>query len=76
MLTTFKAFCDLADFSDAIVVEEPTREFKGLEGEEKRRVKVEPRIQVNVEIHIAADTPDEKIEAIFRNMRQYLLPNE
>jgi len=47
-----------------------------MEEGEKGRVKVEPKIQLNIEIHIAPDTPDDKIETIFKNMKKYLLPNE
>jgi hypothetical protein len=36
-------------------------------------VKVNPNIQLNFELHFAADMPDEKIEAIFKNMKKYLL---
>jgi hypothetical protein len=42
----------------------------------KPAVDVTPKLQLNIEIHIAADTPDEKIETIFRNMKKYLLTNE
>ena len=42
----------------------------------KPLAKVVPRLQLNIEIHIAADTPDNKIEAIFRHMRDYLLKDE
>lgn len=38
-------------------------------------VNVSPGLQLNIEIHIAADTPDDKIESIFKNMRKYLLNN-
>ena len=71
MLSTFKTLCSLADFSAV-----PTPEYEVLEGEEGHRVKIEPKIQVNIEIHIAADTPDGKIETIFKNMKKYLLTNE
>lgn len=77
IVATFKTLCSLADFStiainEVGVIKEPQREGTI----EQHKVKVEPNIQVNVEIHIAPDTPDDKIEAIFKNMRRYLLGNE
>lgn len=39
----------------------------------KPSLTVSPNLQLNIQIHIAADTPDEKIEAVFKNMRTYLL---
>lgn len=39
------------------------------------RVRLAPGLQLNIEIHIGPDTSEDKIEAIFRNMRKYLLPN-
>jgi len=45
--------------------QEPTRIKPSLD--------VSPRLQLNIEIHIAAETSDEKIETIFKNMRKYLL---
>lgn len=77
ILTTFLALCRRADFSGVPTVQkEPISGYERLEGKEEGRVRVEPRIQLNIEIHIAADTPDDKIEKIFKNMKQYLLPNE
>lgn len=78
MVSTFSALCKEADFAAVEVThEEPTREHEAMEAVEGRgRVRVEPRVQVNVEIHIAADTPDDKIGMIFKNMKKYLLPNE
>lgn len=76
ILATFRTLSSHADFAGAAVVEEkPTRKYETVEAEEGR-VRVEPRIQLNIEIHIAADTPADKIETIFKNMKQYLLPNE
>ena len=43
---------------------------------ERRAVEIEPSLQLNIAIHIAPDTPEDKIEVIFRNMKKYLLPNE
>jgi hypothetical protein len=41
--------------------------------EQQRNLKVGTDLQVNVEIHIAADAKPATIEEIFRNMRKYLL---
>lgn len=76
ILSTFRTLSGHADFGGVAVIEEkPRREYERGEAEEGR-VRVEPRIQLNIEIHIAADTPDDKIETIFKNMKQYLLPHE
>ncbi len=40
------------------------------------RIELSPGLQLNIAIHIAADTPDEKIEVFFKNMRKYLLTDE
>lgn len=76
MFTTFRALCSHADFAGVgVVLEELTPEYRREEAEEGK-VKIEPKIQLNIEIHIAPDTPDEKIETIFKNMKRYLLSNE
>lgn len=43
---------------------------------DKPKVRFEPKIQINIEIHIAPDTPDEKIKLIFENMKTCILDNE
>ena len=76
IVSTFSTLCKEANFAAIEVArEEPTREHEATEAVEGR-VRVDPRVQVNVEIHIAADTSDTKIEMIFKNMKKYLLPNE
>jgi len=76
ILSTFLALCSKADFSGVgVAPEEPPLKHKREEGE-KERIKIEPKIQLNIEIHIAPDTPDDKIKIIFENMKTYLLPNE
>lgn len=80
MVTTFRTLCKLADFGaipkefapEAVVTQPPS----ALEEGARPEVKITPRLQLNIEIHIAADTPDEKIETIFKNMKKYLLSNE
>ncbi len=79
MLATFQTLCSITDFPDVevekeVVVEEPIHDHKQ-ESVPKSKARVEPGIQLHIEIHIAADTPDDKIEAIFKNMKTYLLPN-
>lgn len=75
--SAFRTLCSHADFTGVeVVAKEPLPEHKVAEVEEERKVKVEPRIQLNIEIHIAPDTPDDKIKKIFENMKNYLLPNE
>lgn len=78
MLKTFKNLCALADFKAVpavIPVAEPVVSSP-LEEEAAPKVKITPNLQLNIEIHIAADTSDDKIEAIFKNMKKYLLSNE
>jgi len=78
MVSTFKVLCSLADFSQ---IPEPTKEVVAEEGREEIKTKriishdieLTPNIQVNIGINIAADTPDDKIEVIFKNMKKYLL---
>lgn len=43
---------------------------------DKKKVRFEPKIQVNIEIHISPDTQDDKIKLIFENMKTYLIDNE
>lgn len=75
--STFRALCSEADFAEAVEMPERVESLeRELPTKERYRVRFEPAIQVNVEIHIAADTPDDKIETIFKHMKQYLLPNE
>jgi len=76
ILSTFQTLCSHADFAGVgVEPEEPPPKYRR-EGAEEGRVKIEPKIQLNIEIHIAPDTPDDKIETIFKNMKQYLLPHE
>ena len=44
--------------------------------DDKKKVRFEPKIQVNIEIHISPDTQDDKIKLIFENMKTYLIDNE
>ena len=76
ILSTFRTLCSQADFAGVGVEPEKQPPKYIREEAEEGRVKVEPKIQLNIEIHIAPDTPDDKIETIFKNMKKYLLPNE
>ncbi len=77
MVQTFRNLSEPADFQDLLreaECEQPVSSLKG--GEPESRVKVNPNLQLNVQIHIDPDTPEEKIEAIFKNLRRYLLGKE
>ena len=41
-----------------------------------RRAKIDSNLNVNIQVHIAADTPPAVIATIFENMGKYLLGNE
>jgi hypothetical protein len=74
---TFKTLCKLADFEAVPVkISSPEPTVTPTREEVAPKVKVAPSLQLNIEIHIAADTPDDKIKTIFKNMKEYLLPNE
>jgi hypothetical protein len=76
LVYTFRALCDLADFQD-ILCEEGSPEVEQLPTPENLPdVKVNPNLQLNIQVHIDPSTPDDKIETIFKNMRRYLLGKE
>jgi len=78
MLKTFRNLCTLADF-EAVPEKAPPSEVTQplpLREEVAPKVRIAPSLQLNIEIHIAADTSDDKIETIFKNMKKYLLTNE
>ncbi len=60
---------------DIKVKSESGQEIKPPAGD-KKKVRFEPKIQVNIEIHISPDTQDDKIKLIFENMKTYLIDNE
>lgn len=78
IVLTFKALCKLADFEAAPAVAPVTKPIVPPPSQERvtPEVKVAPHLQLNIEIHIAADTSDDKIETIFKNMKNYLMSNE
>ena len=73
-LQTFRNLADQADFQD-ILCEEGNFAPVSAEEEESAlpEVKVNPNLQLNIQVHIDPATSDEKIETIFKNMRKYLL---
>jgi hypothetical protein len=78
-LETFRALCELADFQDSLNdydYVEPMGPVKIPETEMLPQVKVDPNMQINIQIHIDPNTPDAKIETIFKYMRRYLLGKE
>lgn len=78
MVQTFRNLCGLADFEAAPAATPISKPSVPLPSPEEvtPEVKVAPHLQINIEIHIAADTSDDKIETIFKNMKKYLLTNE
>lgn len=79
IVSTFKTLCSQADFSPVeIGGTDEVKIINQSSGEITKhpRVKVEPNLQINIELHIASDTPDNKIGVIFENMRRYLLSDE
>ncbi len=72
MLDTFRAVSDLADFQELLACEAAGEEAEKA-ADVSSGVKVNPNLQLNIQVHIDPATPEDKIEAIFRNMRKYLL---
>jgi hypothetical protein len=78
MLDTFRMLVEPADFQDLLCVAEdpvepPTPVKDRIPAAE---IKVNPNLQVSIQVHIDPATPDEKIETIFKNMRKYLLDKD
>ena len=48
----------------------------GADSRHLHEVRASPEIHLDIQIHIAADTPDSKIKVIFENMRKYLIDSE
>jgi hypothetical protein len=77
MLETFRALCEPADWQNMLCEEGPQEPTPALsDGKSLPAVKVDPNMQISLQIHIDPNTPDEKIETIFKNMRKYLLGKE
>ena len=75
VVQTFRALCDQADFQDVLCEEGPPQ-TKPAVPELPQAVKVNPNLQISIQVHIDPSTSDEKIEVIFKNMRRYLLGHE
>jgi Family of unknown function (DUF5343) len=75
MLDTFRALCELADFQNDLGGEKPDGKALSPAGN-PASVKVNPNLQLNIQVHIDPNTPDAKIDAIFKSMRKYLLEHE
>jgi hypothetical protein len=73
MLDTFRLLSETADFQDLLYETETDVRAPVTEEEKVPDVKVNPNLQLNIQIHIDPNTPDEKIEVIFKNMKKYLL---
>jgi len=74
LLQTFQRLADKADFQDLLcdegneVIAPPT-----VPALPEASIKVNPNMQLTIQIHIDPQTSDEKIEVIFKNMQKYLL---
>jgi hypothetical protein len=75
MLETFRALVGPADFQDFLSIEENTSAPDPAAYPESK-IKVNPNLQISIQVHIDPATPDDKIETIFKNMRKYLLGKE
>jgi hypothetical protein len=71
MLQTFRCLTEPADFQELLNQEGPADPIKPETSDPA--VKVNPNLQLNIQVHIDPATPDDKIETIFKNMRKYLL---
>jgi len=71
MLQTFRNLSELADFQDILCQAGPGGTASETP-ENVSKVKVNPNLQFNIQVHIDPNTPDAKIELIFKNMRKYL----
>jgi hypothetical protein len=77
MVKTFRYLSEPADFQDMLCELESDKLAQSKKEEEAApNIKVNPNLQLNIQVHIDPDTPDEKIETIFKNMRKYLLGKE
>jgi hypothetical protein len=77
MLVTFRALSEPADWQDILGEEEPQEPVTAISAVETLpNVNVNPNRQISIQVHIDPNTPDDKIETIFKNMRKYLLGKE
>lgn len=75
MVGTFTTLCKEADFTGtaAISAEEQLAPEYVEPVSKQSSVTVEPKVQVNIEIHISPEMTEENIESIFKHMKHYLL---
>lgn len=76
MVDTFRVLSELADFQDILCQEGTPNLSPSALKEGLPSIKVNPNLQINVQVHIDPATPDDKIETIFKNMQKYLLGKE
>ncbi len=72
MLETFRSLNELADFQE-LMSDDSSGKSTEPEEDKMPEVKINPDLQLNIQIHIDPNTSDEKIETIFKNLRKYLL---
>jgi hypothetical protein len=77
MVETFHILNNFADYQD-LMDDSGSNDLLPADTETKKKpqIKVNPNPQWNIQVHIDPNTPDEKIETIFKNMRKYLLGND
>ena len=78
ILSTFTTLCGMAEVPD-VANGASSMDNSGSIGNVQggAKVTVSPSIQLNIEIHIDANTTEQTIETIFKNMKEYLLtPNK
>jgi hypothetical protein len=78
LIEAFRILSEYADFQD--VMEDSgfnglltSKNLQAAENMKELKVKVDPNLQVNIQVLIDPNTSDEKIETIFKNMRKFLL---
>lgn len=74
IVATFSTLCGEADFSE-VRVGDGSKNIESPIASKDKGISVSPSLQVNIEIHIDANTSDETIETIFMNMKKYLFPS-
>jgi hypothetical protein len=76
MLETFRVMNEFADYQDLMDGSKSNALLTPATHETEPQVIVNPNLQWNIQVHIDPNTPDDKIETIFKNMRKYLLGKE
>ncbi len=82
MAMTFRAFCDLADWSEAAEVQESTgnisaengiNSFAGFDKTESKASKTDMNLHYNIQIHLPETTNMAVYDAIFQSLKKHLL---